>query len=706
MTNSRRYKSRDLEVIGLNNILNFLLFCNFYCIIHSILTTLKSPGDIFVMVNEPNNDFDKEQLLREVQAAKDSMADVFKQAPAFMCVLRGPDHEFELVNERYLQLIGHRDVKGMAVRQALPEVEGQGFFELLDGVYHSGETFTGTDMPVLLQRLSDQPLEQRYIDLVFIALKNADGLITGILVHGIDQTDRKKNELALAEREEQLRLALDAADVGQWDVDVVSEQMYWPARVKAMFGISPDKHVTLKDYYDGIHPDDRERTLTSFANTTNPNLRTQYDAEYRTIGKEDNVIRWVAARGRGIFNEANQCIRVIGTAIDITQRKANEEALRQSEERLRESDRRKDEFLAMLAHELRNPLAPISAAAELLQVAKMDKEKVLRISQIIDRQVKHMTSLVDDLLDVSRVTRGLVELDNTSLDICHVVAEAIEQVTPLIRARNHHLSVQLTPEASLVRGDSKRLVQVVANLLNNAAKYTPEGGRLLLKTEIQTGNVLIQISDNGIGMTPELVLRAFDLFTQAERTSDRSSGGLGLGLALVKSLVELHFGTVACESSGLGQGSAFTICLPRLLVEEKYSEEHAPGVSSKQITVPLRILVVDDNVDAASVLGLLLEAVGHEVLIENESHKALERAKVEAPQVCLLDIGLPEMDGNVLAQHLRALPQTTNSLLVAITGYGQDSDRQKTHAAGFDYHLVKPVDTNKLLTILNLFNDR
>lgn len=647
---------------------------------------------------------EKERLIKELQAANDRMADVFKQAPAFMCVLMGSEHTFELINERYSQLIGHREVVGLTVREALPEVEGQGFFELLDSVYQSGETYTGTDMPVSLQRSPNKPLETRYVDFIFIALKDADGAITGILVHGIDQTERKQSEMALAEREEQLRLALDSADVGLWDVDLVNEHLYWPVRVKAMFGISADNPVTMKDYYEGIHPEDREPTLTSFASAIDPNLRTQYDAEYRTIGKEDKVIRWVAARGRGIFNDANQCIRVIGTAINITERKANEEALRESEERLRETDRRKDEFLAMLAHELRNPLAPISASAQLLQIAKLDEAQIKKTSQIIDRQVKHMTSLIDDLLDVSRVTRGLVELDKATLNIRHLVEDAIEQVSPLIRARRHHLELLFAPDASLVIGDRKRLVQVIVNLLNNAAKYTPEGGHLFLRTEVQRMHVLIQISDNGIGMEPEMVARAFDLFTQAERTPDRSSGGLGLGLALVKSLVELHLGTVTCESPGLGQGSVFTISLPRLTIEEERNEEESFTSPTRLNTVPLRILVVDDNVDAASVLGMLLEAEGHAVFIEHESLRALERAKMESPQVCLLDIGLPGMDGNELAQHLRALPQTAGSLLVAITGYGHDSDRAKTLAAGFDHHLVKPVDAKKLSAIFAIFD--
>jgi PAS domain S-box-containing protein len=378
---------------------------------------------------------------------------------------------------------------------------------------------------------------------------------------------------------------------------------------------------------------------------------------------------------------------------DITDRKI-------SEETLQDADRRKDEFLAMLAHELRNPLAPIRAAAELLQMVKIDEARVIRTSQIIDRQVRHMTSLVDDLLDVSRVTRGLIELERTSIDINHVVADAIEQAAPLIRSRRHHLGLQLTPEPPLVTGDRKRLVQVIVNLLTNSAKYTHEGGQILLTTEVRDKHVLIQVTDDGIGMTPDLVSRAFDLFAQGERSSDRSSGGLGLGLALVRSLIELHGGTVACESSGIGRGSMFTVCLPRLFGQEKEESAQAAHSAPANNSSILRILVVDDNADAASMLGMLLEASGYEVLIEHGSHRALERATSDPPQVCILDIGLAEMDGNELAKRLRASPQTAGAVLIAVTGYGQASDRQQALAAGFDHHLVKPVDIKQLMTIL------
>jgi CheY-like chemotaxis protein len=251
----------------------------------------------------------------------------------------------------------------------------------------------------------------------------------------------------------------------------------------------------------------------------------------------------------------------------------------------------------------------------------------------------------------------------------------------------------------LVRGDSKRLVQVVSNILNNAAKYTREGGHIVLRTEVIDTHVIIEVSDDGIGMTPDLVERVFDLFAQAERTSDRAAGGLGLGLALVKSLVGLHGGTVACSSEGLGKGSMFRVSLPRLHQPYRPYADQGIGRRLQSPKRSLRVLVVDDNVDAAAMLAMLLEAQGHEVLVEHGSLRALERAKADKPQVCLLDIGLPEIDGYELARRLRSLTDLNSAVLIAVTGYGQHSDRESALAAGFDHHLVKPVDTEKLASL-------
>jgi len=367
---------------------------------------------------------------------------------------------------------------------------------------------------------------------------------------------------------------------------------------------------------------------------------------------------------------------------------------------MRDIDRRKDEFLAMLAHELRNPLAPIGAASDLLRFVHLDPARIQQTSEIIARQVKHMSSLIDDLLDASRVSRGLVKLQRSQVDARQLVTNAVEQVRPLIDARRHRLTLQTPPEAAMIHGDQKRLIQVITNLLNNAAKYSPEGGNILLTMDVELDRVTIRVADDGIGMAQGVISHVFEMFTQAERTSDRSQGGLGIGLALVKSLVELHDGTVAASSAGIGKGSQFTVSLPRVEAQEAHDK---PG-KTVRATAPAksrRMLVVDDNVDAAHMLAMLLEATGHKTMVEHTAKSALERARRDLPEVCLLDIGLPDLDGNDLARQLRAQPETERCILIAITGYGQEQDRRRTAESGFDYHLVKPVNMEQLLELLS-----
>src|SRR5471032_2252288 len=332
-----------------------------------------------------------------------------------------------------------------------------------------------------------------------------------------------------------------------------------------------------------------------------------------------------------------------------------------AESQLRLADQRKDEFLAMLAHELRNPLAPISAGAQLLQSGHATAAAVERTASIIVRQVHHMTRLVDDLLDVSRVTRGLVTVTRVPLNVADMVADAVEQAEPLFKSKHQQFELSLPEVPQQVNGDHKRLVRLV-------------------------------VSDSGIGMAPELRARVFELFAQADRNPDRSQGGLGLGLALVKSLVELHGGSVCADSPGEQQGSTFTISLPG------GPGQHAAAASgpSTAAGAKLRVLVVDDNIDAAQTLQLLLDASGHEVLVAHTALEALEIAQRMSPELCLLDIGLPDLSGNELERGLRALPQTADATLVAVTGYGSREDRDLASEAGFDHYFVKPVDVEAL----------
>ena len=522
-------------------------------------------------------------------------------------------------------------------------------------------------------------------------IRDQAGEIVGAVVLFRDITQEHGTNKALRASEERRLLALDAAGIGDWSYDITTDVLDCSPWARAMHGVGPEESVTADLHDRLVDPDDRAAVQAERARALDPANNGTYSVEFRFHTAHQGV-RWIESVGRVIFAVDAGGLRathIIGAMVDITDRKAIEEALK-------ENDRRKDKFLAMLAHELRNPLSPISSAASLLMMTKPDEALIKKTSQIIARQVKHMTSLVDDLLDVSRVTRGLIQLEEEPLDLRRIVADAVEQINPMILARRHHLTLHLPPDIAMVCGDNKRLVQVVANMLSNAAKYTHEGGMISLTTAVGPDTIVLTIEDNGTGMAPELVEHVFDLFTQAERTSDRSSGGLGLGLALVKSLVALHKGTVSCTSAGLGKGSRFTVSLPRLPHMDQRIERRRNNRDSVSVGKNLKILIVDDNVDAAEMLAAFLKDTGHEVFVEFQSERGLERARTEVPDVCLLDIGLPGMDGNELARCIRNQPETSKAVLIAVTGYGQDEDRQSTLAAGFNYHLVKPIDLAKL----------
>ncbi|MCA1324277.1 ATP-binding protein [Herbaspirillum sp. alder98] len=374
---------------------------------------------------------------------------------------------------------------------------------------------------------------------------------------------------------------------------------------------------------------------------------------------------------------------------------------RERQYEVHEADRRKDEFLAMLGHELRNPLAPIGAAAQLLALASADVGKVKMASQIIARQVKHMTSLIDDLLDVARVTRGLITLDREVIDIRQILSEAVEQVDSMMRSRSHTLTLEMPTCEINVQGDRKRLVQVFANVLHNAAKYTPNGGTIAASMSVRGNDVVVEVADNGIGMNPDVVAHVFELFAQAERSADRSQGGLGLGLSLVESLIKSHGGSVQAFSEGLGRGSRFTIRLPHLVSAAADHVIAQMEAAASDVPGSTRIMIVDDNQDAADALAMVLQVAGYEVVVQYTAGDAIAHAKEHAPTICLLDIGLPDMNGNELAGALRQLPQTAGAMLVAVTGYGQQDDKDRSRASGFDHHLVKPIDVDQLIDLLS-----
>nr|WP_259371909.1 response regulator [Caldimonas mangrovi] len=366
------------------------------------------------------------------------------------------------------------------------------------------------------------------------------------------------------------------------------------------------------------------------------------------------------------------------------------EERRQAQAELLEVNRRKDEFLAMLSHELRNPLAPIRNAIELVRRVAPPDPKIVWAGDVMDRQVRHLTRLVEELLDVARINQGKIALHREPTELAAVVAHAVETTRPLIEARRHVLEVSLPPQPVWLQGDFARLSQIVANLLNNAAKYTEEGGSIELRAAIDAGELCLSVRDNGVGIDARLLPRVFDLFEQGEQTLDRSQGGLGIGLTLVQRLVALHQGRVEAHSAGLGAGSEFRVFLPCLSVVEAHRppalEVH--GVQGDGV----RVLIVDDNQDAADSVAVVLSLDGHEVKTVTDGLQALACAPVYQPHVVLLDIGLPGLDGYEVARRLRQMPSTRSALLIALTGYGQQEDREMALQSGFDRHLVKPAN--------------
>jgi signal transduction histidine kinase/BarA-like signal transduction histidine kinase len=374
------------------------------------------------------------------------------------------------------------------------------------------------------------------------------------------------------------------------------------------------------------------------------------------------------------------------------------------ERELREVDRRKDEFLAVLAHELRNPLGPIRNAVELMRGLDPNDREVHELAhQTILRQTEHMVRLVDDLLDVARISQGKLSLQKQPVRLQTIIDAAVETARPSIEGRQHKLAAQLPEEEVWIDGDSVRLSQTICNVLNNAAKFTRQGGEIELHAEKRDDTVCIQIRDNGIGIPPEHLESIFSMFAQAGHSTDRVKDGLGIGLSLSKTLVELHNGTIAAYSEGVGRGSRFEICLPLLAKAPAETQSAAPEAAAGQQAY--RILVVDDNYDAAEIISELLKLSGHEVMTVHTGNDALVQAAAVRPDIAILDLGLPDMDGTMVAAKLRQMPEAANASLIALTGYGKQADIERTRAAGFNDHLVKPVKFDHLMeTISRLRN--
>ncbi|SFN46731.1 PAS domain-containing protein [Variovorax sp. OV329] len=771
-------------------------------------------GGVLVLCTETTAQVQAERRLAD---ERNRLAQVFDQAPSFMAALDGPEHRFQMINPAYTTLVGGRQVLGRTVAQALPEAVQQGYVELLDRVYTTGEAYVANAARYVIQDEGEPPVE-RFVDFVYQPVKDPQGKVSGIFVQGADVTERSAAERSLRESDARFRAALKAGRMGSWETDYGAMTRYWSTEGMELFGLNlPDGRGQVggpqDEYVAALHPEDRHlaahfrrladqqdtfqaeyrivrpdgtvlwlsgrgqvaqrapdgralRLISIMGDATerkraedllhveherleialsagsmgaydmdlrqgvlwwsphtyalfgvdtasfvptpervldllHPDeredfmrLRAQAIAEHRPFVHEFRIVRpdgseaWLSHRGLAQYDSQGQAVRNYGITMDITER-------RRAEDRLRDADQKKDRFIAVLAHELRNPLAPIRNAVEVMRRLKPDAPAG-RFHDIIDRQVRQMAHLLDDLLDASRLSRGELRLRLQPLLLEQIIGQAVEIAQPHIDAGGHALVLQPAEEPLHISGDLTRLAQVFSNILINAAKYTPRQGAISLACERRGQLAVVTVTDNGVGIEAADTERIFEMFTQLHSDTGLPRGGQGIGLALARGLVELHGGTIAASSGGRGQGSRFEVRLPLMLSRR----EAATDVFT--VTAPERqhrILVVDDLADSADSLAEALRGLGQHVDVAYSGEAALSRVESVRPDIVLLDLGMPGMDGYEVCRRLRGTPAGQQLLIIAQTGWGQKHDRERTHQAGFDHHVVKPMDLGELLAL-------
>jgi PAS domain S-box-containing protein len=511
----------------------------------------------------------------------------------------------------------------------------------------------------------------------------------GVVCYFIDITARKTIENALRKSEARLQVAQVAAQLGLHDFNVAANTVHWDARTRELWGVDADEPITYELWRDNVHPDDREEAEAAVSRALDPAGAGHYFAQYRVPNRRDGVTRWIEATGRTTFVRG-QPVRLVGTTRDITAQKHTESILR-------EEDRRKDEFIATLAHELRNPLAAIRMGLRVIDTAEGDSAQRKRMHAIIDRQSAQLVRLIDDLLDVSRITRGKIELRREPVSLGHVLEHAVDSVREMAEIKGLRLVVTLPDQDVLIDADALRFAQVLSNLLNNACKFTDRGGMICASAGREGGEAVVHVRDTGIGIPPEQLPRIFEMFAQVQGPQGPVSG-LGIGLSLAKSIVELHGGSIEAHSNGHGMGSELVVRVPA--VPDKACNVMFPRsggqAPAQQSTAPGRVLAVDDNADALEAVAVILRRAGHVVELAENGEDAIEKARAQRPEVVLLDIGLPGIDGYEVARRIRREPWGEASFLVAITGWGREMDKRRAEEAGFDAHLTKPADPDEL----------
>jgi PAS domain S-box-containing protein len=648
---------------------------------------------------------------------------MYQQAPGLMAMLDGPDHIFSLTNPAYMALIGYRDVIGKSVRDALPEIAGQGFFELLDQVFESGQPYVAVTSPVSLQRTPEGPLEERYLDFVYQPVFGPEGKPEGIFFQGSDVTERTLAEAALREREEQLRLATEAADVGLWDVDVVNDVLFWQPRVKALFGISSDVPVSMTDFYAGLHPDDAEATAAAYARAADPDVRATYDVEYRTIGKEDGVIRWVAAKGRGRFDENGRCVRVIGTAVDISARKRSEAqilelnntlerrvqertaALLAAEDQLRQAQKMEavGQLTGGIAHDFNNLLAGISGSLELLE-SRITEGRLSAAPKYIDAArgaTRRATALTQRLLAFSRRQT----LDPKAVNVNGLVSDMTDLIQ---RSIGPAISFEVVEEPNLwpTLIDPSQLENALLNLCINARDAMPDGGHLSVTTanlpiegneasrlDLVSGDyVALFVKDGGHGMPPEVISRVFEPFY----TTKPLGQGTGLGLSMVYGFVRQSKGQIEI-SSDVGNGTTISIYLPRYQGATEAEQTSASAIHLEHEADDRTILVIDDEPIVRMMIIDMLEDAGYRTLEAADGPEGFEILRSSTHiDLLVTDVGLPGgMNGRQVADAARVTRPDLKVLF--ITGYAESSVMGDAQLGRDTQVIAKPFEVSSLI---------
>ena len=585
------------------------------------------------------------------------------------------DHIYRFVNIGYAALFGRhpRDVVG----RRIADVVGDQMYDIMKP--HIVEVLSGrrVEFEAPLQKPEGEP---RLLQSAYAPEFDDDGRVVGFVAAIIDVTERQRTDERLREAEARFRRAADANASMVYEIDMRPGGQAVVHGFERLTGLDPVAHpLTSAWWRSRIHPDDLPRHTREVDALLEQGAN--YRLQYRVLHGSGE---WIHVEEVGqVVRGPEDRIRFVGAVVDVSQRARAEEALR-------DADRRKDEFLAILAHELRNPLAPIRNAAQVLHHVTPADSVVSTARDVIERQVDQMVRLIDDLLDISRITADKLDLRRERVELREVLRQALATTQSLVEASEHELSLSLPDEPLLLDADPVRLAQILDNLLTNACKYTDRKGRICVGAARAGNWIEIRVKDNGIGIPAEHLPRLFQKFSQVQSALERSQGGLGIGLALVEGLVRMHGGTVSAESDGPGKGTEFVVRLPALIENAVADQNHTP-VAPPTRRMSRRILVVDDNVDSASTLATLLELSGNQVDIAHDGLQAVEAANRMRPDVVLLDLGMPKLNGYDACRRIRQESWSANTVVIALTGWGQDEDRRKTGEAGFNAHVVKPV---------------